>query len=174
VEHARRGQGAASLLRFVREEVPGVTSPMLYVGMMFSWFAWHVEYHDLHSLNYMHYGAPKTWYGVPRDAALAFEDVVRVHGYGGEVNSLGEAAALHNFPTTPVLCCCNCHLILYFGIAIWVALLGDKTTVMSPEVLVDSGVPCCRWFYCFLPLPNDFLWYLRWLMSGWFLYVQTD
>ncbi|ONM35396.1 Lysine-specific demethylase REF6 [Zea mays] len=88
---------------------------MLYVGMMFSWFAWHVEYHDLHSLNYMHYGAPKTWYGVPRDAALAFEDVVRVHGYGGEVNSLETFA-----------------------------LLGDKTTVMSPEVLVDSGVPCCR------------------------------
>jgi hypothetical protein len=41
-------------------------------------------------------------------------------------------------------------LILYFGIAIWgaetFALLGDKTTVMSPEVLVDLGVPCCRWF----------------------------
>jgi hypothetical protein len=29
-------RGPASLLRFVREEVPGVTSPMLYVGMMFS------------------------------------------------------------------------------------------------------------------------------------------
>jgi hypothetical protein len=82
-----------SLLRFLREEVPGVTSPMLYVAMMFSWFAWHVEDHDLHSVNYMHSGAPKTWYGVPGDAALAFEDVVRVHGYGGDVNSLGKAAA---------------------------------------------------------------------------------
>jgi len=88
---------------------------MLYVGMMFSWFAWHVEDHDLHSLNYMHYGAPKTWYAVPRDAALAFEEVVRVHGYGGEVNSLETFA-----------------------------MLGDKTTVMSPQVLVDSGIPCCR------------------------------
>jgi hypothetical protein len=93
----------ASLLRFLREEVPGVTSPMLYVGMMFSWFAWHVEDHDLHSLNYMHYGAPKTWYGVPRDAALAFEDVVRVHGYGGEVNPLGEVPALHRFPSSLLL-----------------------------------------------------------------------
>ncbi|XP_062207813.1 lysine-specific demethylase JMJ705-like [Phragmites australis] len=104
-----------SLLRFMREEVPGVTSPMLYVAMMFSWFAWHVEDHDLHSLNYMHSGAPKTWYGVPCDAALAFEEVVRVHGYGGEVNSLETFA-----------------------------MLGDKTTVLSPEVLVGSGIPCCR------------------------------
>jgi hypothetical protein len=174
VEHARRGQGArlSAALRAGGGARGHVADALRRHDVQL--FAWHVEDHDLHSLNYMHYGAPKTWYGVPRDAALAFEDVVRVHGYGGEVNSLGEAAALHNFPTTPVLCCCNCHLILYFGIAIWVALLGDKTTVMSPEVLVDSGVPCCRWFYCFLPLPNDFLWYLRWLMSGWFLYVQTD
>nr|CAB3475164.1 unnamed protein product [Digitaria exilis] len=105
----------ASLLRFMPEDVPGVTSPMLYVAMMFSWFAWHVEDHELHSLNYLHSGAPKTWYGVPRDAALAFEDVVCVHGYGGEVNPLETFA-----------------------------MLGDKTTVMSPELLVRSGIPCCR------------------------------
>ncbi|GJM92142.1 hypothetical protein PR202_ga08576 [Eleusine coracana subsp. coracana] len=116
-----------SLLRFLREDVPGVTSPMLYVAMMFSWFAWHVEDHDLHSVNYMHSGAPKTWYGVPGDAALALEDVVRVHGYGGELNSLGD---------------------LYFQIVILgaetFAMLGNKTTVMSPEVLVELGIPCCR------------------------------
>ncbi|KAF8664933.1 hypothetical protein HU200_054251 [Digitaria exilis] len=85
----------ASLLRFMPEDVPGVTSPMLYVAMMFSWFAWHVEDHELHSLNYLHSGAPKTWYGVPRDAALAFEDVVRVHGYGGEVNPLAFEEVLY-------------------------------------------------------------------------------
>jgi hypothetical protein len=81
-----------SLLRFMKEEIPGVTSPMVYVAMLFSWFAWHVEDHDLHSLNYLHMGAGKTWYGVPRDAAVAFEEVVRVHGYGGEINPLGEFA----------------------------------------------------------------------------------
>lgn len=79
-----------SLLRFMKEEIPGVTSPMVYVAMMFSWFAWHVEDHDLHSLNYLHMGAGKTWYGVPKEAAVAFEEVVRVHGYGGEINPLGE------------------------------------------------------------------------------------
>ncbi|KAJ4839990.1 hypothetical protein Tsubulata_030824 [Turnera subulata] len=104
-----------SLLRFMKEEIPGVTSPMVYVGMMFSWFAWHVEDHDLHSLNYMHMGAGKTWYGVPREAAAAFEEVVRVHGYGGELNPL-----------------------------VTFAVLGEKTTVMSPEVFIRAGVPCCR------------------------------
>ncbi|KAK9119938.1 hypothetical protein Scep_018031 [Stephania cephalantha] len=104
-----------SLLRFMREEIPGVTSPMVYVAMLFSWFAWHVEDHDLHSLNYMHMGAGKTWYGVPRDASVAFEEVIRVHGYGGEVNPL-----------------------------VTFATLGEKTTVMSPEVLISAGIPCCR------------------------------
>ncbi|KAL0918819.1 hypothetical protein M5K25_010859 [Dendrobium thyrsiflorum] len=104
-----------SLLRFMKEEIPGVTSPMVYVAMMFSWFAWHVEDHELHSLNYLHLGAGKTWYGVPRDAALAFEDIVRIHGYCGEVNPL-----------------------------MTFTILGEKTTVMSPEVLIDAGIPCCR------------------------------
>lgn len=79
-----------SLLKFMKEEIPGVTSPMIYLAMLFSWFAWHVEDHDLHSLNYMHMGAGKTWYGVLREAAPAFEDVIRVQGYGGEINPLGE------------------------------------------------------------------------------------
>ncbi|KAM1981724.1 hypothetical protein ACFX15_038177 [Malus domestica] len=104
-----------SLLRFMKEEIPGVTSPMVYIAMLFSWFAWHVEDHDLHSLNYLHMGAGKTWYGVPRDAAVAFEEVVRVQGYAGEINPL-----------------------------VTFSTLGEKTTVMSPEVFVSSGIPCCR------------------------------
>lgn len=35
-----------SLLRFMKEEIPGVTSPMVYIAMMFSWFAWYAEDHD--------------------------------------------------------------------------------------------------------------------------------
>lgn len=81
-----------SLLKFMKDDIPGVTTPMVYVGMMFSWFAWHVEDHELHSLNYSHLGAGKVWYGIPRDARLAFEEVVRVQGYGGEVNPLSEFA----------------------------------------------------------------------------------
>lgn len=69
--------------------VAGVTSPMVYIGMLFSWFAWHVEDHELHSLNYLHTGAPKTWYAVPGDAAPALEEVVRVQGYAGQLNHRG-------------------------------------------------------------------------------------
>lgn len=104
-----------SLLRFMKEEIPGVTSPMVYIAMLFSWFAWHAEDHDLHSLNYLHMGASKTWYGVPMEAANAFEEVVRVHGYGEEINPL-----------------------------VTFATLGEKTTMISPEVFVGAGVPCCR------------------------------
>jgi histone demethylase JARID1 len=46
--------------------------------MLFSAFCWHVEDHYLGSVNYLHAGAPKTWYGVPGASADAFEDAVRV------------------------------------------------------------------------------------------------
>jgi len=32
-----------SLLRFIRYDIPGVNTPMLYFGMLFSMFCWHVE-----------------------------------------------------------------------------------------------------------------------------------
>ncbi|CAM0950227.1 unnamed protein product [Alopecurus aequalis] len=110
---APRARG--SLLRAMARDVAGVTTPMLYVAMLYSWFAWHVEDHELHSLNYLHFGKSKTWYGVPRDAMLAFEDAVRVHGYADDINPIMA------FQT-----------------------LNQKTTVLSPEVLLSAGVPCCR------------------------------
>ncbi|MQM09542.1 hypothetical protein Taro_042416 [Colocasia esculenta] len=78
-----------SLTRFMPDEVPGVTSPMVYIGMLFSWFAWHVEDHELHSLNFLHTGSPKTWYAVPGSCASKFEEVVRMQGYGGNIDQLG-------------------------------------------------------------------------------------
>ncbi|KAL6649229.1 hypothetical protein ACP70R_013453 [Stipagrostis hirtigluma subsp. patula] len=104
-----------SLTRFMPDDVPGVTSPMVYIGMLFSWFAWHVEDHELHSLNFLHTGAPKTWYAVPGDRAAELEEVIHVHGYGGNSDRLAS-----------------------------LAVLGEKTTLMSPEILVACGLPCCR------------------------------
>ncbi|CAK9309528.1 unnamed protein product [Citrullus colocynthis] len=66
-----------SVLRLLEMVIPGVTEPMLYIGMLFSIFAWHVEDHLLYSINYHHCGASKTWYCIPGDAALRFENVVR-------------------------------------------------------------------------------------------------
>lgn len=41
--------------------------------------AQHVEDHHLYSLNYMHLGAPKMWYGVPGKDAIKLEATMRKH-----------------------------------------------------------------------------------------------
>ena len=52
---------SGSVLSHVKGEIPGVTAPMLYYGMLFSTFCWHVEDNWLSSISYNHYGAAKTW-----------------------------------------------------------------------------------------------------------------
>ncbi len=50
-----------SMLRHISDSIPGVTDPFLYIGMLFATFAWHVEDHNLYSINFHHQGASKTW-----------------------------------------------------------------------------------------------------------------
>lgn len=105
-----------SVLRLLETAIPGVTDPMLYIGMLFSMFAWHVEDHYLFSINYQHCGASKTWYGIPGGAALQFEKVVREHVYNKDILSTeGEDGAFD-------------------------VLLG-KTTMFPPSILLEHGVP---------------------------------
>lgn len=68
-----------SVLGFEESDISGVLVPWLYVGMCFSSFCWHVEDHHLYSLNYLHYGDPKIWYGVPGSHACSLEDAMRRH-----------------------------------------------------------------------------------------------
>ncbi|KAI3626144.1 hypothetical protein CBS9595_001505 [Malassezia furfur] len=63
----------ASLLRYIKSEISGMTVPWIYIGMMFSAFCWHNEDHYTYSVNYQHWGATKTWYGVPGADADKFE-----------------------------------------------------------------------------------------------------
>ncbi|GAQ81425.1 protein with JUMONJI domain [Klebsormidium nitens] len=56
--------------------LPGVTTPYLYVGMWRSMFAWHTEDVDLYSVNYLHFGEPKSWYCIPPALRGRFERVV--------------------------------------------------------------------------------------------------
>eukprot|EP01133_Synstelium_polycarpum_P004209 gene4209-4904_t len=66
-----------SIFSHLRSPISGVTDPMMYVGMLFSSFCWHNEDNYLYSINYMHRGSYKTWYGVPGDSSPAFEAVMR-------------------------------------------------------------------------------------------------
>lgn len=68
-----------SMLSFEDGDISGVIVPWLYLGMCFSSFCWHVEDHHFYSLNYLHWGAPKVWYGVPGSAAVKFEHAMRKH-----------------------------------------------------------------------------------------------
>ncbi|XP_042502738.1 lysine-specific demethylase JMJ706-like isoform X2 [Macadamia integrifolia] len=105
-----------STLRLLGNAIPGVTEPMLYIGMLFSMFAWHVEDHYLYSINYHHCGASKTWYGIPGHAALDFEKAVRERVYVHDILSTeGEDGAFD-------------------------VLLG-KTTMFPPNILLEQNVP---------------------------------
>ncbi|XP_021597375.1 LOW QUALITY PROTEIN: lysine-specific demethylase JMJ18-like [Manihot esculenta] len=68
-----------SVLCFEANDISGVLVPWLYIGMCFSSFCWHVEDHHLYSLNYLHWGDPKIWYGVPGSHASNLEDAMRKH-----------------------------------------------------------------------------------------------
>ncbi|XP_039122325.1 lysine-specific demethylase JMJ706-like isoform X1 [Dioscorea cayenensis subsp. rotundata] len=117
-----------SILRLLGAAIPGVTDPMLYIGMLFSLFAWHVEDHYLYSINYHHCGASKTWYGIPGNAAPDFEKVVREHVYDhGILSSEGDDAAFD-------------------------VLLG-KTTMFPPNILLKHNVPV----YKAVQKPGEFI-----------------
>lgn len=117
-----------SILRLLETIIPGVTEPMLYIGMLFSMFAWHVEDHYLYSMNYHHCGAAKTWYGIPGHAALNFEKVVRENVYARDtLSEKGEDGAFD-------------------------VLLG-KTTMFPPNILLEQGVPV----YKAVQKPGEFI-----------------
>jgi len=130
-----------SLLSCLDMAIPGVTEPMLYVGMLFSTFCWHVEDHNLYSINYHHLGAPKTWYGVPGDAAGAFEEVVLRDVYRME-------ALEENAPAAPGSGGGSRARKLAM-----LRELHGKTTMFSPGLLARAGVP----FFRAVQQPGEFV-----------------
>ncbi|XP_051950184.1 lysine-specific demethylase 5C-like [Xyrauchen texanus] len=66
-----------SVLCHINADISGMKVPWLYVGMVFSAFCWHIEDHWSYSINYLHWGEPKTWYGVPSSSAEKLEEVMK-------------------------------------------------------------------------------------------------
>uniref|UniRef100_A0A3P9JXH8 [histone H3]-trimethyl-L-lysine(4) demethylase n=1 Tax=Oryzias latipes TaxID=8090 RepID=A0A3P9JXH8_ORYLA len=66
-----------SVLTHINVDISGMKVPWLYVGMCFSSFCWHIEDHWSYSINFLHWGEPKTWYGVPAAAAEKLEAVMK-------------------------------------------------------------------------------------------------
>ncbi|GAB0498346.1 hypothetical protein MMPV_009689 [Pyropia vietnamensis] len=67
-----------SLLDYLPSSIRGVTVPWLYVGQLFSSFCYHAEDMNMLSINYMHVGEGKVWYGCPGgQGAHAFEAAMR-------------------------------------------------------------------------------------------------
>ncbi|KAL5014006.1 hypothetical protein ScPMuIL_008276 [Solemya velum] len=66
-----------SILGHINGDISGMKAPWCYVGMCFSSFCWHIEDHWSYSINYMHWGEPKTWYGVPSTGADPLEEAMK-------------------------------------------------------------------------------------------------
>ena len=65
--------------------------------MCFSTFCWHTEDHWTPSINYLHWGEPKTWYGISGKYAEKAEEVMRESAK--ELFS-GQPDLLHHIVTT--------------------------------------------------------------------------
>ena len=89
--------------------------PWLYVGMCFSTFCWHTEDHWTPSINYLHWGEPKTWYGISAKYAEKAEGVMKESAkelFSGQPDLLHHIVTTMN-PNVLQVCQNPRHILLY-------------------------------------------------------------
>ncbi|VDK76679.1 unnamed protein product [Litomosoides sigmodontis] len=65
-----------SVLSHMETGISGMMVPWVYVGMCLSAFCWHTEDHWTYSVNYLHWGERKIWYGVSGNEGEQFDKVM--------------------------------------------------------------------------------------------------
>jgi jumonji domain-containing protein 2 len=103
-----------SILQHLDSALPGITQPYLYFGMWKAMFAWHTEGKpdtssvssscvlivckdmDLYSINYLHFGEPKSWYAIPHNQKAQFESLAQVRSRSRNISFI-EAKRLNSF-----------------------------------------------------------------------------
>lgn len=123
-----------TLFKHLGESIAGVSRPMLYVGMVFSTFSWHTEDNWLFSINYIHTGAPKRWYGIASGDAERFEKALRE-----ELPHLFKAEPQLLYQLATVL---HPEIIKRHGIAICTTLQHEGEFVITMPRSYHSGFNC--------------------------------
>ncbi|XP_046908239.2 lysine-specific demethylase 5B isoform X2 [Dermatophagoides farinae] len=100
-----------SVFEHINTNINGMIIPWMYVGMCFSAFCWHNEDHWTYSINYLHWGEPKSWYGVPGNKAEIFEYAMQQ--LAPDLFS-SQPDLLHHLVTT-----CNPNLLMKLGVPIY-------------------------------------------------------
>ncbi|XP_027201676.2 lysine-specific demethylase 5-like [Dermatophagoides pteronyssinus] len=100
-----------SVFEHINTNINGMIIPWMYVGMCFSAFCWHNEDHWTYSINYLHWGEPKSWYGVPGNKAEIFESAMQK--LAPDLFS-SQPDLLHHLVTT-----CNPNLLMKLGVPIY-------------------------------------------------------
>ena len=116
-----------SSMRWLPGPVPGISSPKLRIGAMFSTTKWHISEHFLYSIYFHHVGESKIWYGVPASDAAKFEAAVantRLANLWKELETSGK----------PRIQCAD---------AISAALTRHEVS-FSPQFLYDRGIQVYR------------------------------
>jgi [histone H3]-trimethyl-L-lysine9/36 demethylase len=66
-------------LQLIGNDLPGVSNSMLYFGSWRAMFAFHTEDMELFSINFVHLGAPKSWYSIPPKHKKRFENAAQAY-----------------------------------------------------------------------------------------------